>query len=252
MIKMTRELGIQFNSAASIADRIGSHPQIQGLRLLKMRLQRGLQQDPPPEMVTSEEGEAIRRLHEGVIGIPPQENGVLRPLGDVGVVPHPRPDAAGLLLPDGGHHLHLSEDDPHPLDDTLHLSSAAIAHPLCHLKKENCLVLRQGVLLQEPNADPPGLPKEGVLHLKGAALLPLQHLRPDTGGARCTLLVEQKGIAVRLLLQQIAVAIQEVLPAHTAVLKLHHPTIENQGLQITKQFEEYLELQNLAMFKELQ
>lgn len=249
---MTRELGIQFNSAASIADRIDSHPQIQGLRLLKMRLQRGLHQDLPPEMVTSEEGEAIRRLHEGVIGIPPQENGALRPLGDVGVAPRPHPDAADLLLPDGGHHLHLSEDDPHPLDDTLLLSSAAIAHPLCHLKKGNCLVLHQGVLLQEPNADPLGLPKEGVLHLKGAALLPLQHLRPDTGGARCTLLVEQKGTTVRLLLQQIAVAIQEVLPAHMAVLKLHHPTIENQGHQITKQFEECLELQNLAMFKELQ
>lgn len=224
---MTKEQQqIQFSSGASIADRIVSHRQIQDPRLLKMRLQRGLQQDLEPEMVMSEEGEAIHLPHEGVIGILPQEKGVLHPLA-VGAAPLLHPDAADLLLPDEGHHLHLSEDDRHLQDVTLLPFSAAIAHHLCRLKKGNCLVLPQGALLQGPNADLPGRPKGGALQLKGAALLPPQHLRPDTGGALCTRLVDQKGIAVRLLLQQTAVAIQEALPVHMGALKLLHPTIEN-------------------------
>lgn len=250
MIKMTREQQqIQFSSVVSIADRIVSPHQIQDHRPLKMRLQRGLQQDLEPEMVMSEEGEAIHLPHEGGIGILLQEKGVLLPLEAVVVAPLLHPDAADLLLPDEGHHLHLPEDDLHPLDVTLLLFSAAIAHHLCHLKKEDCLVLLQGALLQGPNADLPGHPNEGALQLKGAALLLPPHLRPDTGGAQCTRLVDQKGIAVRL--QQTAVAIQEGLPVHTGALKPLHPTIENRGLQITNQSEECLVRQNLAMFREL-
>lgn len=248
---MTKEQEIQFSSVASIADRIANHPQIQDHHLLKMRLQRGLRQDPLPEMVMSEEDEAIHHPHGDVIGIPPQEKGVLHLLVHAGAELLLHPDDVDLLLLDEGHHLHLSEDGPHLLDDTLLLFSAATAHRLCQLKKGNCLFLPQGVLLQEPNVDLPGHLKGGVLHLKGAALPRLQRLRPDTGGAQRTFLVEQKGIAVRLLLQQIAVAIQEVLPVHMGVLKLLHPTIEKQGHQI-KRFEEYLEPQSLVMFKELQ
>lgn len=224
---MTREQQqIQFSSGASIADKIVSHHQIQDHRLLKMRLQRGLHQDLEPEMETSEEGEAIHLPHEGAIGIPPQEKGVLHPL-DGGGAPLLHPDAADLLLPGEGHHLHLSEDDLHLRDVTLLPFSAAIAHHLCQLKKGNCLVLPQGALLRGPNADLPGHPKGGALQLKGAALLPPQHLRPDTGGALCTRRVDQKGIAVRLHLQQTAVAIQEALSVHMGVLKPLHPTIEN-------------------------
>lgn len=247
---MTREQQqIQFNSAVSIADRIVSHHQIQDHRPLKMRRQRGLQQDLEPEMVMSEEGEAIHLPLEGVIGIPPQEKGVLLPLVAVAVAPLLHPDVADLLLPDEGHHLHLPEDDLHPLDVTLLLFSAAIAHHLCHLKKEDCLVLLQGALLQGPNADLPGHPKGGTLQLQGAALLLPRHLHPDTGGAQCTRLVDQKGKAVHL--QQTAVAIQEALPVHMGVLKLLHPTIENRDLQITNQSVECLVRQNLVMSREL-
>lgn len=252
MIKMTREQQIQFSSAVSIVDRIVSHLQILDHHHLKTRLQRGLQQDLEPEMVMSEEDEAIHLPHDAVTGILPQEKGVLHLPVDVGVALLPHPDAADLHLPDEGHHLHLSEDVLHLLDVTLLLFSAAIVLHLCHLKKENCLVPRQDALLQGPNADLPGHPNGGALRLKGGALLPPRHLRPDTGGAQCMCLVDQKEIAVLLHLQQTAVAIQEVLPVHMGVLNLLHPTIENRGLQITKQSEECLERQNLAISRELQ
>lgn len=252
MIKTTREQQqIQFSNAVSIADRIVNHLQTLAHRLLKMRLQRGLQRDQEPEMEMSEDDEAIHLPLVDVIGIPPQEKGDLHPLADAGVALLLHPDAADLLLPDEGHHLHLSEDDLHLLDVTLLLFSAAIVLHLCHLKKENCLALPQDALLQGPNADLPGHPNGGALQLKGAALLPPRHLRPDTGGAQCTHLVDQKGIAVHLHRQQTAVAIQEALPVHMGVLKRLHPTTENRGLQITNQFEEYLEHQNLVMSREL-
>lgn len=246
MIKMTKEQQqIQFSSAASIADRIVNHLQIQDHRPQKMRLQRGLQRDLQPEMVTSEEGGAIQAPPEGD-EILPHESVVL-PLLDVGAAHLPHRDAAGLLLPGEGHHLHFSEDDPHPRDATLLLFSAALAHHLCPLKKENCPVLPQGELLLGPNADPLGHPNEGALLLRGGALLLPQHLHPDTGGAQRTHPVDQKGIAVLLHLQQTAVATLGALPAPTAILTIPHPTIENKGLQITKRFEECLERQNLGM-----
>lgn len=251
MIRMTRApQQIQFSSVVSIADRIVSHLQILDRRLLKMRLQRSLQQDQEQEMVMSEEGEVIHLPHEGVIGIPLQGKGVLHLLVDVGVAPLLHPDAADLLLLGEGHRLPLPEDDLYPQGVTLLLFSAAIAPHLCHLKKENCLVLPLDGLLQGPNADLPGHPNEGALQLKGAALLLPLHPRPDTGGAQCTCLVDQKGTAVRLHLQQTAVAIQEALPVHMGVLKLLHPTIENRGLQITNQFVEFLGRLNLVMSRE--
>lgn len=251
-IKMTREQEIQFSSVVIIVHRIVSHLQILDHHLLKMRLQRGLQQDLEPEMVMSEEDGAIHLPQDAVIGIPPQEKGVLHPLVDVGVAPLPHQDAADLHLPDEGHHHHLSEDDLHLLDATLLLFSAAIVLHLCHLKKENCLVLPQGALLQGPNADLPGHPNGGALRLKGGVLLPLPHHLRDTGGAQCTCLVDQKGIAVRLHLQQTAVAIQGALPVHMGVLKLLPPPIENRGLQITNQSEECLGRLNLVITRELQ
>lgn len=245
MTKMTREQQIQCSSAASIADRIVSHPQIQDHRLLKMKLQRGLHRDLQPETVMSKEGEAIQPPLEGG-ETPPQERGVLPPL-DVGVALLPHPDAADLSLPGDGHHLHLSEDDLHLLDVTLLQFSAVIALHLCPLRKENCPVLPHDVLLPGPNADLPGRPNGGALLLKDAVRLPPQHLHPDTGGVQ----VDQKGKAVRLHLQQTAVAILEDLPVPMGVLKVLHPTIGNRGLQITKLFEECLEHQNLVMSREL-
>lgn len=242
---------IQFSSVVSIADRIVSPLQILDHRLQKMRLQKSLQQDLEQGMVMSEEGEVIHLPHEGVIGILLQEKGVLHPLVHVAVTPLLHPDAADLLLPDEGRHLPLPEDDLHHQGVTLLLFSAAIARHLCHLKKENCPVLPLDGPLQGPNADFPGHPNEGAPQFKGAVLLLPLHPRPDTGGAQCTRLVDQKGTVARLRLQQTAVAIQEALPVHMGVLKLLHPTIENRGLQITNQFEEYLEPQNLVMSREL-
>lgn len=249
MTKMTREQQIQCNSAASIADRIVSHPQIQDHRPLKMRLQRGLQRDPPPGMVMSDEGEVIQPHPEGG-ETPPQEKGVLPPQ-DAGVALLPHPDAADLLLPGAGHHLHLSEDDLHLLDVTLLQFSAVIVLHLCPRKKEKCPVLPHDGLLPGPNADPPGRPNGGALLLKDAARLPPQPLRPDTGGVQGTRPVDQKGKAVRLHLQQTAVAILEALPVPMGVLKILHPTLGNRDLQITSLFEECLEHQNLVMSREL-
>lgn len=247
---MTREQQqIQFSSAVSIADRIVSHLQIQDHHLLKMKLQRDPQRELQPETVMSEEDEVIQRPPAGA-EIPPQEKGGLPPL-DVGVALLPNLDVADLLLPDEGHHLHLSEDDLHLLDVTLlRFSAVIVLHP-CPLKKGNCPVLPQDELLPGPNADLPGLPNGGALLLKGAALLPLQLLRPDTGGVQCTRLVDKKGIAVRLHLQQTAVAILEALPVPMGDMKILHPTIENTGLQITNPSEECLEHQNLVMSREL-
>lgn len=199
----------------------------------------------------SEEGEVIHLPHEGAIGIPLQEKGVLHPLVHVGVVHLLHPDAAGLLLPDEGHHLHLPEDDLPHQGVTLLLFSAATAPHLCHLKKENCLILPLDGLLQGPNADLPGHPNVGAPQFKGAVLLLPLRPRPDTGGAQCTPLVDQKGTAARLHRQQTAAAIQEALPVHNDVLKLLLPAIENRGLQTTNQYEESLERQNLVMSREL-
>lgn len=182
---MTREQQqIQFSSAGSIADRIDSHLQIRDHHHLKMRLQRGLQQDLEPEMVMSGEGEATHLPQEGVIEIPLQENGAPHHPLDVGVEPLPHPDAADLHLLDEGHHHHLREGDLHPRGVTHLLFSAATAHHLCPRKKENCLVLPRGAPLPEPNVDLPGHLNGGALHLKGAAPLLLQHLHPDIGEAQ--------------------------------------------------------------------
>lgn len=252
MTRMTRvPQQIQFSSVVSIADRIVSLLLILDHHLLKMRLQRSLQQDLEQEMVMSEEGEVIHLPHEGVIGIPLQEKGVLHHPVDVGVALLLHPDAADLLLPDEGHHPRPPEDDLLPRGVTLLLFSGAIAPHRCHRKKENCLVLPLDGLLQGPNADLPGHLNEGALQLKGAALLLLLHPHQDTGEVQCTRRIDQKGTAVRLHLQQTAVAIQEDLPVHMGVLKLLHPTIESRGLQIPNPFEECLERQNLVMSRDL-
>lgn len=132
-IKMRKgQQQIRCSSDVSIAGRIDSRPQIQGLPPQKMRGLRGQQQDQGPEMVKSGGDEAVHPPLGGDIGTPHQGKDVL-PLrhADVALpLPHDVADLP-LLLDAGLLPLHPAADR-HPRDDILLLSSDVTALHLCH------------------------------------------------------------------------------------------------------------------------
>lgn len=189
-IKMRKgQQQIRCNSDVSIADRIDSRLQIQGLPLQKMRGPRDQRQGQVPEMVKSGGDVAVHLLHEDDTGMPLQGKDVLHLLVDVDVALLLRHDVADLpLLLDAGLLLHLPADDLHPRDVTLPPSSVATAPHLYLHRRGDFLALPQNALLQGQSDALLGPPSAEVLLLKGGAHLLLQHLHPDTGEAPCCLL----------------------------------------------------------------
>lgn len=194
-IKMRKgQQQIRCSSGVSIAGRIDSRLQIQGLPPQKTRVPRGQQQGQVPEMVKSGGDEAAPPPLGGVTGTSRQGKGALHLL---------HADAA-LLLPHDAAGLHLLLDEGllplrpvvalHPPDDILLLSSVATAPHLCHHRGGGCLTPPENVPLHRLSAASPGLPNAEVLPVKGDAHLHPPHLHPDTGGAPCCLLPGQAGI----------------------------------------------------------
>lgn len=195
---------IRCSSDVSIAGRIDSLLQIQGLPPQKTRGLRGQQWGQAPKMVKSGGDVAVRPPHGGDTGMSPQGKDVLHLLGADGAPLLP-PDVADLLLLlDEGLLPHLPAVALHLRDDILPLSSVATAPPLCLHRRGGCLTLPQSALLQGPSDAPPGPPNAEVLLLKGDAHLHPPHLHPDTGGAPCCLLSGQAGIHDPLLQQPAA------------------------------------------------
>lgn len=184
---------IRCSSDVSIAGRIGSRPQIQGLHPPKMRGQKGQQPGQAPKMAMSGGDAAVHPPHGGDTGMPlPGKDALRLLLADVAPrLPH---DVADLpLLLDEGLLPHLLVVALHPPDDILLLFSVATAPHLCPRRRGGCLALLQNVLLHQPSVVLPDPPSAEVLLLKGDARLHPPHLHPDTGGAPCCLLSGQAG-----------------------------------------------------------
>lgn len=205
---------IRCSSDVSIAGRIDSRPQIQGLPPQKMRGPRGQQQDQVPEMVKSGGDVAVLPPLGGDIGMPLQGKDVLRLLlADVAPrLPHDVADHPLLLLDAGLLPLHPVVDRHHP-DDILPQFSVATALHLCHNKRGSCRIHPLNALLRWPNDAPPGLLSAEALLLQGDAHLPPPYLHQDTGGAPCCLLSGKAGTHDHLLEQPDA----SPLPLRTAV-----------------------------------
>lgn len=213
---------IRCNSDVSIADRIDSRLQIQGLPLQKTRGPRGQRPGQVPEMVMSGGDVAVHLHHGGDTGMPLQGKDVLHLLVDVDVallLPH---DVADLpLLLDAGLLPHLPAGDLHPSDVILPLSSVATAPHLCLHRRGGFLALPQNALLQGQSDALPGPPSAEVLLLKGGAHLLPPHLHPDTGEAPCCLLGGQAGIHDLLLQHPVA----SPRPLQTVVALLGVPPV---------------------------
>lgn len=216
---------IRCSSGVSIAGRIDSLLQIQGLPPPQMRDPRGHQQGQvPPEMGKSGGDAAVHPPHGGDTEMLRQGKDVLHLLdADVAHrLPHAVADLP-LLLEEG-----LLPHRPvvvlHPPDDFLPLSSVATAPPRCLYRRGSCLALPRSALLRGPSAASQGRPSAEVLLLKGDAHLP-PPLHPDTGGAPCCLPSGQAGIydpllpAAPLRPLQTAVAPLGVPPVLKGVLK---------------------------------
>lgn len=207
---------IRCSSDVSIAGRIVSRPQIQGLPLQKMRGPRGQQQGQVQEMVKSGGGVVVPRPHGGDTGMSLQGKDALLLL-DVDVAPLLLHDVAGLpLLQDEGLPPHLPVVVLHPPDDILPLSSAATAPHLCHHRRGGCPALPQNGLLLCQSGVSPGLLSAEVLLLKGDAPRHPLHLHPDIGGVPCCPLSGQAGMHDPLVPQPTA----SPLHLHTVVTLL--------------------------------
>lgn len=220
-IKMKKgQQQIRCSSDVSIADRIDSRLQIQGLPPPKTRGPRGRQQGPGLGMGKSGGDAAVPPPHGGDTEMPLQGKDVLHLL-DADVAPHLPHDVADLpLLLEEGLLPHLLVVVLHPQGDILPLSNVATALHLCLHRRGRCRALPLNAHLQGPSDAPPGPQSAEVLLLKEDACLH-PHRHPDTEGALCCLLPGKAGIHDPLLQQPAA----SPRPLQTAVALLGVPQV---------------------------